>query len=224
MMPHITYGHGGGAWESEPPPILFPLAKDYTGDDLYRYVMERLAEMAGYTRDEMGALTRTKPSTLFLTDIFRGPSHIRDTVGLTLHGRVLDPLTRTHRSTEDQDMELMQAVRGITAKVRCVQGRADSVRFKRGVVNDPRGRVLGSQYKQGIGVDGATYAGKVPKRVDQWVDYQTKEADLPILDAWICLGQSGAHCRAADSMRLQERLWLFEEVRPEPKAEKRARA
>jgi hypothetical protein len=225
-MPAITYGTGGGTWSSEPPPILFPLLDNFVGDDQYRYIMERLAELAGYTRTDGGVLERTAPSTLFLTDILRGPSKVRDAVGLTLHGRVVDPMSRTHRSTEDQDFELTQAVRGTTIKVRCVQGRADTVRFKRGVVNDPRGKQLGQQYQQGVSLDGTSFSPKIPRRVDQWIDYQAKEADLPILDAFICLSRNGVLCRRADSVRLQERYWLFEEIRPSgvEQPQKRARA
>lgn len=225
MAALITYGTGGGTFADDPPPSLFPRLRDYSGDDAYRYIMERLASMIGYERNDYGQLEKVRDSQLFITDILRGPDYTRDTVGLSLHARVLDPQTNTHRATEDQDHDLLHAVRAHKIKVRCIPGRSDSVKFKRGVVPDPRPKMLAQARGHGIGLDSTgqgdvSFQKFVPKMVDQWVDYQATEAELPLLDAWVCLRQGGKFCRVADSSRLQERYWLFEEVPPEPEVKR----
>lgn len=187
------YGTGGGE-PAYTPPVLFPRIRSAPlGDLRFRYIMKQL-------------LLLQEKGELFVTDLLAQPSATRDDVGLALTGQIIDPQSHLHvRSAEDVPPVLLIH----KFKIRCIEGRADTIKYKRAVVKDPRGKVLGS--KMGVSEDGETWHQQMVRNVDHWRDWESKEAELPFRDAWVCMSQYGKWCRRADRLELQMKYWIYEE-------------
>lgn len=207
-MPLVTYGQSAGE-DLGTAELLFRHVRRYAGDDRHAYVMAELEAMID-------------AGTLYLTDIFRQPSAVHDAVGLALRGLVRDPETLTERPAEIVNEDQRHKVLTHRVRLRCISGRADTIRFKAAVVRAPAAPLGGTRALGHSEGGDPVFSPKVRPMVDKWVDYQKPEADLPLPEAWVALGRHGAHCRYADSQRLQSRYWLFEEVRPQPVKKVRA--
>jgi hypothetical protein len=203
--PKISYGTGGGA-DPYIPPNLFP--------EFYRLSSDRDAQRH-YLIDIMEGMAKKRE--LLITDLLSQPSRIRDKIGRIMKNVTIDPEGRTERPCTEQ---LPQELAYYKVKIRCIPDRGSgTVKFKRGVVKDPRLRYVGGRVGRagmpvrGVGTDGA-YQTSIRPNVDERVDYGTKEVDLDLPEAWICMSQHGKNCRKAASLNAQNRYWLYEEVPP----------
>jgi hypothetical protein len=192
----ITYGTGYGE-ERYVAPVLLPDIRRYQGDLQFRYISDELENLKS-------------DGKLFLTDLLAQPSYTRDMVGLALTGQTIDPQSMKHTMASEP---MSSSVMSHRVKVRVSKSNPnppDTIAYKRAVVQEPVTRFAGP--KLGVSTDGEKYMQRIVKNTNKYVDMMATEAEMPILDAWVCLSQHGRHCRAAKSTRLQSRYWLYEEA------------
>ena len=153
------------------------------------------------------------PSDLCVTDMLAQPSKIRNLVGRIIFGIDINPDSfREERAPRDLHPEVMAH----PVRIKCIEGRAEHVKFKRGVVNDPRGAgpsLINSQGRP-IGTSSSDNQNSIKRlvgKVDERFDFKTNDVVLGLKDAWICLSQHGEYCRAARG-RLVNKYWLYQEV------------
>lgn len=219
----ITYG--GESLQEYKPPVLFPDIGKYVDSEQQReYVMQMIERM--HDDDQ-----------LCITDMLAQPSRIRNLCGRIIFGINVNPDSmREERAQRD----LKAAVMAHPFKIVCIEGRAESVVFKRGVVSDPRtaGMVYTSSGGKEMGVGsmdegaGVSWSRRMVSKVDEIIDYKSPEAVLDLKDAWICLSKYGEYCVRAKNKRMRNTRWRYREVledgtraidrnKPRPEPEKR---
>lgn len=198
MEPKITYG--GEELQGYQPPVLFPDIAQYRGQLRYDYVREMI-EFYARTND------------LCLTDMLAQPAHIRDLCGMIIKGIEVDPDQRIQRRA---DRDIDPEVLATKIKIKVIDGRAPSVKFKRGVVaaRQRTSLVSPSGKPMGVGMDSGnsvSWSDSARRNVDEVVDYQSTEAVMRLADAWICLSKHGENCFRCPSQK-QSKKWLYREV------------
>lgn len=201
-MPKIIYGEGGSEQEYTPP-RLFPQLPFLYGEERMEYIHDEICRMI-------------EEGTLSITAMLAQPALVRDSVGLALKNQYKCHRTNTHKPSTGQ---LPPEIAGYLVKVRCC-GAAKTVKYKSRVVERTRlARFIAGRSQLGIGTADADgnpdFGEKIAPAVPVWIDYESKEAEIPLPEAWVCMSQHGKYCRPAKSTRLQERYWLYEEVLPE---------
>lgn len=206
MEPKITYG--GEALAEYLPPVLFPEIGTYRDSGQQRlYVLQMIDDMAAR-------------KDLCVTDMLAQPAKIRNLCGRIIFGIDINPDSmREERAERDLAPETM----AYRVRLECITDNPETirlkrvpktVRFKRGVVNDPRthgmsliGGATGKTLSRGMGPDNAvSWSSRVVRKVDENVDYGEARATLPLRDAWICLSKNGEYCTS----RRQQ--WLYREI------------
>lgn len=205
MEPKITYG--GEELAEYLPPVLFPEIGTYRDSGQQRlYVLQMIDDMA-------------ERKDLCVTDMLAQPAKIRNLCGRIIFGIDINPDSmREERAERDLAPETM----AYRVRVECISnpetirlGRVPkTVRFKRGVVNDPRavglslvGNSSGKQVHRGMGPDNdVSWSSRVVRKIDENVDYGEPRAVLLLRDAWICLSKNGEYCTS----RRQQ--WLYREI------------
>jgi hypothetical protein len=217
MKPKITAQptptYDGEELQEYHPPVLFPEIGKFRASPASQrlYVLEMIEHIAG-VREGEGELVDPK---LCVTDMLAQPSKIRNLCGRIIFGIDLNPGTmREERATKDLDPRVM----GYPVSIKCITGRSGTIKFKRGVVDDPRGvganKIVNAAGRaMGVSTDENPNSRqmKLVRKVDEVVDYNASEAVLGLKDAWICLSQSGEYCRRARG-RTVKRYWKFQEV------------
>jgi hypothetical protein len=170
--------------------------------------MRRLEEMA-------------ENKEIWVTDLIGQSPPIRDAIGRILFNLVIDAETKLERGAYMHERTKPE-VSNYPITIQCVEGRAETIEFRRSVMPHPdlvrknigSGTRLGDRAGLGSTTDekGQHFADTQPINVDENVDYGKKKATMPLYEAWVVMVKMGAHCRPAPQLDKQMTYWRYEEV------------
>jgi len=175
-------------------PNLFPEFHKFGASHRRRaYVETRLVQMA-------------RENSLYLTDVLNQSQPIWTMAGMVILGQAVEENKLVTGKRVESELRNYQ----VHVKSLC----SDTVKWCRDMV--PGEPIIKGRATLADGNDMPLSNFRV---IEEWVDTEQTDVKLELPDAWMCLRQYGKHCRPAKRPGLQEKYWLYEEVRPEGKVE-----